>query len=185
MGGGRAGDGALGRAAVIRRLAAGAVLLAALSGCGNTAQNAAGPVGGAAVGIGLGGITANPFIAYAAGVGVQAAIEALQKDLSRHLQNGEQNNISLIVGRLQPGQFQSWKISYTIPFLLDEHGEVTVLRTVHSPLTTCKEVAFTVVAGRKPDSARAVYVTSACQESGGRWRWAEAEPAIARWGFLQ
>jgi surface antigen len=170
---------------VIRRLAVAAVLVGALAGCGNTAQNAAGPIGGAAVGIGLGGITANPFVAYAAGVGTQAAIEALQRDLSRDVRAGEQNNISLIVGRLRPGQFQSWKISYTIPFLLNEHGEVTVLRVVHSPLTTCKEVAFTVVAGHKADAGRAVYITSACRESDGHWRWAEAEPALARWGFLQ
>jgi hypothetical protein len=46
----------------MRRLAAGAMLLA-LAGCGQSAVNAAGPVGGAAVGLGVAGVTANPFIA--------------------------------------------------------------------------------------------------------------------------
>jgi surface antigen len=178
MGERRAGDGALGRAAVIRRL--GFCVLLALTACENSAQNSAGPIGGAAVGLGVAGITADPFIAYAAGVGAQAAITALQKYLSRKLHQGEQDNIALAVSRLAPGQEAPWKIHYAIP-IDGEHGDVTVLRVIDSPLTVCKQVAFTVIAGK----ARAVYITSACRESDGTWKWAEAEPAAARWGFLQ
>lgn len=159
-------------------------LLGWLSACNETAQNSAGPIGGAAVGLGVAGITADPFVAYAAGVGAQAAIEALQKYLSRTLHKGEQDNIAATVAALQPGQSAAWKIGYAIP-IDREHGDVTVIRLIKSPLTVCKVVAFTVIAGRKANAGRGVYITSACLRSDGTWKWAEAEPAVARWGFLQ
>jgi surface antigen len=155
-----------------------------LTACGTSADSSAGPIGGAAVGIGVGGITANPLIGYAAGIGAQAGITALQKFLSRRLHQGEQDNIAATVASLQPGQHAPWQISYKIP-INAEHGDVTVTRTITSPLTTCKEVAFTVIEGQKPSAPRGIYITSACAQPDGTWRWAEAEPATARWGFLQ
>ena len=167
-----------------QRRAACLALLGWLSACNETAQNSAGPVGGAAVGLGVAGITADPFVAYAAGVGAQAAIDALQKYLSRTLHKGEQDNIASIVAALQPGQSATWKIGYIIP-IDSEHGDVTVVRIIQNPLTTCKVVAFTVIAGYKANAGRGIYITSACAQSDGAWKWAEAEPAVARWGFLQ
>jgi hypothetical protein len=159
-------------------------LLAMLAGCGTNADNSAGPAAGVAVGLGVAGITADPFVAYAAGVGAQAAVTALQKYLSRKLHQGEQDNIAAAVANLQPGQAAPWQINYAIP-IQAEHGDVTVTKLLSSPLTTCKQVAFTIIAGHKPNAARAIYVTSACQNGDGIWKWAEAEPATARWGFLQ
>jgi len=159
------------------------VLVGACAGS-NVAANSAGPLSGAAVGIGLGGITANPLIGYAAGIGTQAAVTALQKYLSRKLHQGEQDNIAAAVARLRVGQSAPWRIHYAIP-IGNEHGDVTVTRDIVSPLTTCKEVAFTIIASQKPGAVRPVYVTSACRNSDGVWKWAEAEPAVARWGFLQ
>jgi surface antigen len=159
-------------------------LVLLLSGCGTAVENSAGPVGGAAVGIGLGGITANPLIGYAAGVGTQAAITALQKYLSRKLHQGEQDRIAATVARLAPGQSAPWAIHYDIP-VDTEHGDVSVTRVITSALTTCKEVAFTVIAGKQPDAPRGIYITTACEQPDGTWRWAAAEPAVARWGFLQ
>lgn len=182
MGDGGARDVPLGRVAV-RRWVAGLALLI-LAGCSDAAQNSAGPIGGAAVGFGVAGVTANPFVGYAAGIGAQAAITALQKYLSRKLHQGEQDNIAAAVAVLQPGQSAAWRIGFAIP-IGAEHGDVTVTRVVFSPLTVCKDVAFTVVDGNKPNASRGVYITSACQDSDGRWQWAEAEPAVARWGFLQ
>jgi len=182
MGDRRTRHGPLGRAAVRCWLAALALL--ALAGCDEATQNSAGPLGGAAVGFGVSGITANPFIGYAAGIGAQAAITSLQKYLSRKLHQGEQDNIAAAVAVLQPGEMAPWHISFAIP-IGAEHGDVTVTRVVFSPLTVCKEVAFTVIDGKKPDAPRGVYITSACRESDGTWQWAEAEPAVARWGFLQ
>jgi surface antigen len=169
----------------LARLGLGLALLSGLAGCGNTAQQSAGPVGGAAVSLGVAGITANPLIAYAAGVGAEAGIEALENDLARVQHNGEQNNIAAKVARLRTGQSASWQISYRVPFLLHEHGDVTVLQVLRTPLVTCKRVAFTVITGNKPDSGRGIYITTACARSDGVWKWAEAEPATERWGFLQ
>ncbi len=185
MGHGRAGHRPLGVVTVSlagRRFVWALVLL--LSGCGTAVENSAGPVGGAAVGIGLGGITANPLIGYAAGVGTQAAITALQKYLSRKLHQGEQDRIAATVARLAPGQSAPWAIHYDIP-VDAEHGDVSVTRVITSALTTCKEVAFTVIAGKQPDAPRGIYITTACAQPDGTWRWAAAEPAVARWGFLQ
>jgi len=166
----------------MRRLAA-AFLVLSLTGC-DVAQNSAGPIGGTAVGLGVAGVTANPFVAYAAGVGAEAAIQSLQNYLGRRLHAGEQDNIATAVAKLAPGQSAPWRIHYI--FGIDsEHGDVTVLKTIATPLTTCKNVAFTVIAGNKPDVGRGLYITSVCRESDGAWRWAEAEPATARWGFLQ
>ncbi len=175
----------LGLAAVtLWRAAAGLCALALLAGCGNAADDSAGPVGGAAVGLGVGGITANPLIGYAAGVGAQAGITALQKYLSRKLHQGEQDNIAATVAHLQPGEVAPWIISYKIP-IDGEHGDVTVTRLIPTPLTLCKEVAFTVIDGDKPNAPRGLYITSACEDSNGAWKWAQAEPATQRWGFLQ
>lgn len=182
MGDGRTGDRPLGIAAM--RFGLAVLALLALAGCDEATQNSAGPLGGAAVGFGVSGVTANPFIGYAAGIGAQAAITALQKYLSRKLHQGEQDNIAAAVAGLQLGQTSAWRISFAIP-IGAAHGDVTVTRVVSSPLTVCKEVAFTVIDGKEPDAPRGIYFTSACLDSNGTWQWAEAEPAVARWGFLQ
>jgi len=186
MGVRRTGHAALGRAAVkFWAYSALPVICAlALAGCGSSGDSSAGPIGGAAVGIGVGGLTADPLIGYAAGVGAQAGITALQKYLSRKLHQGEQDNIAATVATLQPGQHAPWKISYKIP-VAAEHGDVTVTRVINSSLTTCKEVAFTVIDGTRPDAPRGIYITTACAHPDGTWHWADAEPATARWGFLQ
>lgn len=176
------------RANAARSLSLALPLLAALNGCSDTissaAVNSAGPISGAAVGLGLSGVTANPLIGYAAGIGTQAAVTALQKYLSRRVHAGEQDNIATVVGQMQPGQTAPWKISYALP-IGSAHGDVTVTRLMANPLTSCKEVAFTVISGKRADAHRGIYITTACAQSDGSWRWAEAEPATARWGFLQ
>ncbi len=144
----------------------------------------AGPASGAAAAIGVSAITANPLIGYAAGVGTQAAITALQKYLSRKLHQGQQDKIAAAVATMQPGQEAAWKIAYDIP-IGDAHGDVTVTRVINSSLTTCKEVAFTIITSNNPAAPRPVYITTACEQTDGTWKWAEAEPAVERWGFLQ
>jgi hypothetical protein len=158
-----------------------------LSGCAaasTAAVNSAGPVSGAAAALGVSAVTANPFVAYAAGVGVNAAVTALEKYLSRKLKQGEQDKIAAAVGKLNPGQEMPWEITHFIP-IDEEHGNLTVTRVINSPLATCKEVAFTIITSKDPKAPRPVYITTACQEPGGLWKWAEAEPSAERWGFLQ
>jgi len=144
----------------------------------------AGPVAGAAAAIGLGAVTANPFVAYAVGVGTQAGVTALQKYFSREVHQGEQDNIALAVGQMQPGQEAAWKIRFDLP-IGDAHGDVTVTRVIASPLTTCKEAAFTIITNKNPQAPRPVYITTACEQPNGGWKWAQAEPSVERWGALQ
>ncbi len=85
---------------------------------------------------------------------------------------------------MQVGESRPWKIVHDIPLFDDEHGEMRVVRSIDTPLTQCREVLFTVDHGRPPRERRTLYATDACLGTRG-WRWAEAEPAVERWGFLQ
>ena len=158
-----------------------AVLLSALAlgGCSSI-----GGFAGAAAGVASGAVTSNPAVGYAVGIGTQAAITALQKYLSRKLHQGQQDQIAAAIATMQPGDVAAWRISYDIP-IGDAHGDVTVTRIMTSPLTTCKEVAFTIITSNNPAAPRPVYITTACEQTDGTWKWAEAEPAVERWGFLQ
>ena len=189
MGDRGAGDGTLGRAAVSFSLSRSVMVLLLpgfLAACSESSAlvTSAGPVSGAAAGLGISAVTANPLIGYAVGIGTQAAVTALQKYLSRQLHQGQQDSIAAAVATMQPGQEAAWNISYDIP-VGDAHGDVTVIRVIRSPLTTCKEVAFTIITSKNPAAARPVYITTACAQGDGTWKWAEAEPATQRWGFLQ
>ena len=145
--------------------------------------NSIGTFSGAAVGLATGAGTTNPLVGYAAGIATKAAIDTLVKYVSRKRQQGEQDEIAMQVGRLSPGETAPWRINHDIP-IGNEHGDVTVIDVVDSALAQCKEVVFTVIDGDAPDSARGAFVTTACAQ-GAMWKWAQAEPATERWGFLQ
>jgi hypothetical protein len=66
----------------------------------------------------------------------------------------------------------------------DEVGEVRVLRVIETPLTLCKEIAFSVIDREAANPKHTWFTASACRE-GDRWKWAAAEPAVERWGSLQ
>lgn len=178
MGHGRACDGALGLSAV-RVGTAGAYLVALLllSGC-----KSIGAISGAAVGIASGAGTTNPLVGYVVAVSTQAAVDALVNYIARKRQQGEQDEIAALVGRLAVGETAAWKIDHDIP-IGNEHGEVTVVGLIDNALAPCREVMFTVIDGNTEDAARGIFVTSACSQD-GVWKWAQAEPSVERWGFL-
>jgi hypothetical protein len=70
-------------------------------------------------------------------------------------------------------------IKHTIP-IGNEHGRLRVVRDIDSPLAACKELAFSVEDGKE----RSWFTTDVCKQEKA-WEWASAEPAVARWGFLQ
>ena len=185
MGLGGAGDRALGIIAVTGRrarhllnpLPITAMLL--LPGC-----TSIGSITGAVTGAASGGGSANPAVGYAVGIGTKAATDALVHYISRKRQQAEQDQIAATVGTLPVGQQAPWRIKHKIRLFDDQHGYVTVVRDIPNALSPCKEVIFTVVAGNKIGSPRGYYATTACQQ-GARWKWAQAEPATPRWGFLQ
>ncbi len=142
-----------------------------------------GSIAGAVVGAATGGATTNPVVGYAVGIGTKVLVDQLVFYIGRRRQQGEQDEIAAQVGALPIGVSAPWKIDHDIP-IGNEHGDMTVVRQIDSPLATCREVVFTVVDGHAADSPRGVFVTTACQQ-GPRWKWAQAEPATARWGFLQ
>jgi hypothetical protein len=145
-----------------------------MAGC-RSAGDAAGAVAGIASGAG----SVNPVVGTAVALGTKAAVDALVLYIARSEQHAEQDAIAASAGALQPGQAATWQIHHVIPFS-DEHGTLTVAGVVDNPLAICKEVVFTVQAGRQ----QAHYVTTECLND-HTWRWASAEPATARWGFLQ
>ena len=143
-----------------------------------------GSIAGAVTGAASGSGSANPAVGYAVGIGTKAAVDALSHYISRKRQQAEQDQIAAAVGVLPVGQGVAWRIKHKVPLFDDQHGYVTVVRDIPNALAPCKEVIFTVLAGKKVDSPRDYYVTTACQQ-GARWKWAQAEPATSRWGFLQ
>ena len=155
-----------------------ALLLAlALGGCSSAATLTALAAGGVA-----GGVTANPAVGYAVAVGTNAAADYGFKYLARLRQRAEQNAIADAAGDLPEGATAPWRIEHTIPLGDDEHGQVQVVRAIDTPLVACREIAFSVQAGRHKPAPW--FLTSICRQA-ARWKWAAAEPATERWGYLQ
>lgn len=174
-----AGHGAMGRAAVIARAAL--PLLTAgllLTGC-KAAPQIAGVITGGAIGT----ATASPALGFAVGVATDTAVNAGQRFWGRSRANGEQDAIAAVAGGLALGQHHAWHIDHLIP-IGDEHGELWVVQEIPTPWTLCKKIVFSVDEGNGANPRRHWYVASVCHQAQG-WKWADAEPAVPRWGFLQ
>jgi hypothetical protein len=179
MGIGGTGHRAMGQLAVNARAAL--PLLAAgvlLSGCKAVPQ-IAGVLSGATVGA----ATGSPALGFAVGVATDSATNAGIRYFGRSRQHGEQNAIAEVAGELPVGASHPWRIEHTIPFG-NEHGELYVVRAIDTPLALCKEIVFSVDEGKGEKLKRAWYTASVCHQEQG-WRWATAEPAVPRWGYLQ
>jgi alpha-L-arabinofuranosidase len=150
------------------------LLLPLLGACSTVSDVAALAAGG-----GAGAATANPALGFAVGVGVKAGVDELGKWYERSQARGEQDAIADAVGRAPPGTSEPWAVRHTIP-IGNERGQFLVTREFATPLATCREVVFLVEEGR---SARP-FTTTVCRGGTG-WRWASAEPAVDRWGYLQ
>jgi hypothetical protein len=130
-----------------------------------------------------GGATGNPAVGFAVGVAVDAAASAAVRYVGRSRQQAEQDAIAQAAGELRLGEAAPWRIEHDIP-IGNEHGELHVVRQIESPLAPCKEIVFSVDDGAGPDATRSWYTASICRQA-DRWKWASAEPAVERWGFLQ
>jgi hypothetical protein len=178
MGVRRTGHRKVGIVAVTVRRFIAVVAMGALAGCNSASQLTGLVVGGIA-----GGATANPAIGYAVGIGTDAATNAGLKWFGRSRQGAEQDAIAQAAGDLPVGGSADWKIEHTIPFG-NEHGKLHVTRTIDSPLVACKEIAFSVDEGSEKEPKIHWYLTDICK-SAESWKWASAEPAVERWGYLQ
>ncbi len=61
-----------------------------------------------------------------------------------------------------------------------------IVRAIDNPLAECREIAFSV---EDPPDPPSWFDASICKQTFAqgeqRWKWATAEPAVERWGFLQ
>lgn len=136
-------------------------------------------IGGVAAGAGAGSASANPAVGIAVGIAVRSGLEALANYIDRKRVTGEQDAIAAAAGEAPLGQARPWEIRHTIP-IGNERGELEPVREFVTPLATCREIVFTVVDGDERD----ILSTTLCHHPEG-WRWAAAEPAVPRWGYLQ
>jgi hypothetical protein len=175
-------DGPLGGVAMsVRLIVAGAALavcVLAMSGC-----ESIGAASGALAGIATGAVTTNPAIGFGVGVAVQAATDEAVNRTMRGLHADQQDAIASLVGATPVGGTQTWRVEHWLP-VENGHGQIRVTRAFASALALCKEFAFSVADGNKPDAREDWYTATACQAPQG-WKWASAEPAVPRWGNLQ
>ncbi len=164
--------------------------LLALSGCSSLLTQGAGAgggVGGAAL---ANAFTKNGAITAGAGLGAQAVAITGVQYLEKRVHNAEQDAIAGAAGATTLGSVGKWRVVHDIPIEDDQHGEVTVTRLIMPALPPgaapfdCKEIIFSVDNMRHRELNRDFYTADVC-EDGGRWKWATAEPATARWGALQ
>jgi hypothetical protein len=153
-------------------------LLLMLAGCKAAPQIAAVVTGGAA-----GASTGSPAIGFLVGVATDAGANYLFRYIARTRQGAEQDAIAEVAGALPLGTAASWKIEHTIP-IGDEHGRLRIIRAIDTPLAACREIAFSVDEGNDDKPTATWFTTDVCKQA-DTWKWASAEPAVERWGFLQ
>ena len=151
------------------------LLLIALGGC-----SSAGNIIGVVVGAAAGGASANPAVGFGVGVATAAVSDYALKRVARSWHRGEQDAIAAAASGLPPGGTGPWRIEHSLPFG-NEHGQLQVVRDISNPLAACKQVLFSV---EEKGEQTAWYSVDICQQQ-ARWKWASAEPAVERWGFLQ
>jgi hypothetical protein len=161
-----------------RRLALVAAGGALLGGCSSVST-----LVGVGAGAAAGGASVNPAVGYAVAVGVAAGADYALKWYGRTTQGAEQDAIAAVAGPLAPGQGGAWRIRHTLP-IDNEGGELRVVRRIANPLAECKQVVFSVLGGNDKAPTQTWYSADLCRD-GSDWKWASAEPAVARWGFLQ
>ncbi len=167
----RTGHRSVGQFAV-RALPLAALVL--LAGCTSSVRIAAVVSGGVA-----GASTGSPAVGFLVGVATDTAANYVVRVVGRTRQGAEQDAIAAAVGELPVGTSADWTIEHTIP-IGDEHGRFQVVRVIDSPLAVCKEIAFSV----EDNDDTSWYTANICKQTDA-WKWASAEPAVARWGFLQ
>lgn len=177
MGLGRTRNGALGLAAMRLRWVALAAVLP-LAACNSVSEITGLITGGAA-----GAATGSPAVGFLVGVTVDAAANAGVSYVTRVWHGAEQDAIARAAADVPEGEEVPWRIVHPLP-IGNEHGRLRVVRAIESPLAACKEIAFSVDEGTGEKLKREWFITSICKQD-KTWKWAAAEPAVERWGYLQ
>jgi hypothetical protein len=154
--------------------------LPGLSGCGSLlVQGASDAAGVTSSGV-ASSVTKSAAVAAAVGLGTQSIALEGAHYLERRVHNAEQDAIASAAAPLVPGAVAPWSIKHSLPLEDDEKGQLVVSRMIGSGALLCKEIVFSVDTRKRRD----FYVATVCR-AGDSWKWASAEPAVARWGGLQ
>lgn len=172
-------SGKAGSAVLLKRSALVACVVAtvALVGCSSV-----GGITGAVAGVASGSATGNPAVGIAVGITVKAGVDFTINTVLRSWQHDEQMRIASLIGTMNVGDRMPWEIRHQVPYD-NKQGKVTVVRAFTTPLAECKEALFSVE-GSDPAVVAPHFVTTVCAGANG-WKWAQAEPAVMRWGALQ
>jgi hypothetical protein len=125
----------------------------------------------------VGSTTGSAAAGIAAGFAVSYGIDQGVKYAEREIQDNVQTAVATTSGPLEIGQSASWQVPEKLPFS-GRSGTVEVAREFGAAIP-CKDVVFTV------EGDHGVYTTTVCRNDEGNWMWAESEPSIHRWGYLQ
>jgi hypothetical protein len=174
------------RPSIITLAALAVIMSVTLSACNSLYSE------GATAGAGIAGaaiassITNNAAVATGVGLGAVAAARAGVQYSQRVVHRDTQDRIAQAAGPLDVGAIAPWNATHSVPIEEDEHGRVTVSRTISAGSLDCKEIVFSVDRTATPNvpASSAFYVASVCRD-GNAWKWASAEPATERWGALQ
>lgn len=162
------------------------VATVSLSGC-NSLYSEGATAGAGIAGAGIASsVTSNAAVATGIGLGVVAAARAGVQYSQRVVHRDTQDRIAQAAGPLDVGAVAPWNATHSVPIEEDEHGRVTVSRTISTGALDCKEIVFSVdkAATKNVPASTGFYVASICRD-GAAWKWASAEPATGRWGALQ
>lgn len=154
-----------------------ALLCLSLAGCGAFAG-----LLGAAAAFGTAAGTGNPIVGISVGIGVKAAAEQGIQYVSRRRQREIQGSVVAAAQDLATGGSARYEHAHFVGSGVDR-GEVRVVRIFETPITTCKELLFSVE--RRGEKPRIDWFSTTACRNGDAWQWAAAEPAIERWGNLQ
>jgi hypothetical protein len=173
-------------AVALALLLTGAIVCFTLSGCSSLyseSATAGGGIAGAAI---AGSVTRNAAVATGIGLGAVAAASAGVQYTQRVMHTYTQDMIAEAAGPLAVGAVAPWAAVHSVPIEPDEKGRVTVSRVISTGTLDCKEIVFSVdtPATKDKPADSSFYVASVCRD-GKAWKWASAEPAVARWGSLQ
>nr|WP_294519709.1 hypothetical protein [uncultured Rhodopila sp.] len=149
-----------------------------LAACNSVSEITGLITGGAA-----GAATGSPAVGFLVGVTVDAAANAGVSYVTRVWHGAEQDAIARAAADVPEGEEVPWRIVHPLP-IGNEHGRLRVVRAIESPLAACKEIAFSVDEGTGEKLKREWFITSICKQD-KTWKWAAAEPAVERWGYLQ
>jgi hypothetical protein len=138
-------------------------------------------IGGASIADAVG---ANAATTTGIGLGVQALGRAGLQYAQRRTHRAAQDQVAAAAGPLQVGGVAGWATNHAVPVEPNERGQVAVSRVISTGPLECKEIVFSVDAGRGERLRRGFYLAAICRD-GDTWKWASAEPATERWGSLQ